>query len=451
MTSPQDRKNPHRLATIANEALAVGNMPLAWNLASELLVFNLATRPVYTILGRVAESVGAFDLAVTHYGSALDMAPRDKAAKTDLDRASHYMASHGARAMTGDPAPTGLKRLHLIRAWGFGFCSELDHVLGHVLLADIMGREPVVWWGDSSIFRNAEDEDAWCRFFLPVGDIGELKATVSERGLEPGVLFPPKWKISVNQATELPAVLGGPPRNITGGEWSRLGSPYYITRGEAITIGDYFVAPIEAHGWAPRGHWSFGKHIDEVYRVLVDRCLRLQPEVRRLVDDLAGELGLEDPSRPVLAVHVRESDKVLEDKNIANWNAQILEMARAQAAADPRLRILLITDSEPAVARYQNALPGRVLTIPTVRTSGETGVHAAEPTSGAEFADRKRLGLEVVRDIYLAARCERFMGVGSSNVAAMVPHLRDWPKNACTLVGQNMHHQINAFIHEWPE
>lgn len=451
MTSPQDRKNPHRLATIANQALVAGNLPLAWNLASELRVFNLATRPVYTILGRVAEAVGAFDIAFDQYASAMDLSPRDKSAIADVARAQQHLADHGPRASIGSLAPASLKSRHLIRAWGFGFCSELDNVLGHLLLADIMGREPVVWWGESSIFRNPGVQDAWREFFLPIGDIDALNADLATHGLQPGAIFPPKWTIGINAPAELPDILSGPPRNITGGDWSRMGSPHFVTRAEAITVGDYFIAPIEAQGWAPRGHWSSGKHIDHVYRVLVDRYLRLQPDLERLVDSIAHTLNLGQPESPVLAVHVRESDKVLEDNDIANWNAQILELAKAQAAANPRLRLLLISDSDPAVARYQAALPGRVLTLDTVRTSNQTGVHAADPTAGSEFADRKRLGAEVVRDIYLAARCEFFMGVGSSNVAAMVPHLRDWPKNACTLVGQNMHHQINAFIHEWPE
>lgn len=451
MTSPQDRKNPQLLASIANEALGVGNLPLAWNLASELRVFNLATRPVFTILGRVAETVGAFDTALDHYTAALDLSPRDKAAATDLARVRQHIATYGPRASIGQPGPGSLSRRHVIRAWGFGFCSELDNVLGNLLLADIMGREPVVWWGESSIFKNAGTQDAWREFFMPIGDVDALSADLTTHGLEPGAVYPPKWTFAIQEPRDLPGIVSGPPRNITGGEWSRMGSPHFVTRAESITVGDYFIAPIEAHGWAPNGHWSRGKHIDEVYRVLVDRFVRLQPDLERLVADHAAKLNLGDPASPVVAIHVRESDKVLEDKDIANWNAQILEMAKAQAASDPRLRVLLITDSDPAVARYQAALPGRVLAVDTLRTSDQTGVHAAEPTARAELADRKRLGVEVVRDIYLAARCERFMGVGTSNVAAMVPHLRNWPKNACTLVGQNMHHQINAFIHEWPE
>lgn len=449
MTSPQDRKNPHRLATIAAGALADGNLPLAWNLACELRVFNLATRPVYTILGRVAEAVGAFDTALEHYAAALDLSPRDKNAAMDVSRAQQQIAAMGQRARVGQTGPTSLPRTHVIRAWGFGFCSELDNVLGNLLLADIMGREPVVWWGESSIFRNAGVDDAWAEFFMPIGDIAALKTNLASHGLEPGTVFPPKWTYGVTDPGQIVGIVSGPPRNITGGDWSRMGSPHVVTRAESITVSDYFIGPIESQQWAPAGHWSFGKHIDEVYRVLVDRHIRLQPGLETLVDDLARRLDLGNPDKPVLAVHVRESDKILEDKDIANWNSQILELAKRHAADDPRLRILLITDSDPAVARYHAALPGRVLSIDTVRTSDQTGVHAAEPTAGADFADRRRLGVEVVRDIYLAARCERFMGVGSSNVAAMVPHLRDWPKNACTLVGQNMHHQINAFIHEW--
>lgn len=449
MTSQHDRKQPHVLADLAARASNAGNLPKAWNLASELRVFNLATLSAFTTLGRVAETIGAFDLAVEHYQSALALSPRDKNVRADLARAQMRVATIGARAVLGDAPPAQVARRHVIRAWGFGFCSELDNVLGHILLADILGREPLVWWGESSIFRDPASEDAWSQFFLPIGDISALKSDLAEHALKPGVVYPPKWTAGIERPEDVAPVIAGPPRNITGGEWSRMGSPHYATRGEAITVGDYFIGPIEAHTWAPKGHWSHAKHIDAVYRVLMDKHVRLQPAVEELVSGIAARLGLGNPDNPVLGVHVRESDKVLEDSEIARRNAEILERARAAASNDPRLRILLITDSEPAVARYQAAIPGRVISLDTVRSSGEIGVHAADPATGSMFSDRRRLGLELVRDIYLAARCERFMGVGSSNVAAMIPHMRDWPKGACTLVGENMHHQINAFIHEW--
>lgn len=449
MASPQDRKNPQYMVTLASQALSRGNLPLAWNLASELRNFNLSTLSSLMVLGRVAETVGVLDLAAAHYQAALDLSPRDRSARADLARVQQFQQVHGMRVRIGDVAATPLARRHVIRAWGFGFCSELDNVLGNLLLADITGREPVVWWGESSIFRNEGVENAWCEFFEPIGDVTALKADLAAHGLAPGVVFPPKWTMGLDDPSSVPGIVSGPPRNITGGEWSRMGSVHFVSRGEAITVGDYFIAPVEAHTWAPASHWSYGKSTDAVYRVLVDRYLRPTPQIARVVDELATKLELGIPDRPVLGVHVRESDKILEDSDLAARNAEILDRVRTQAAQDPRLRVLLITDSEPAVARYQAALPGRVITVDAVRTSSQTGVHTYDLQTGDSFRDRKRLGEEVVRDIYLASRCERFIGVGSSNVSAMIPHLRDWPKGTCVLVGENMHHQINVFIHVW--
>jgi hypothetical protein len=41
--------------------------------------------------------------------------------------------------------PDGHARYLLIKAWGFGFWADLDHVLGALLLADLTRRVPVVY------------------------------------------------------------------------------------------------------------------------------------------------------------------------------------------------------------------------------------------------------------------------------------------------------------------
>ncbi|MEL6765172.1 MAG: tetratricopeptide repeat protein, partial [Cyanobacteria bacterium J06607_6] len=55
----------------------------------------------------------------------------------------------------------------LIRAWGHGFWSDVDHVLGQLFLAEITGRIPVVYWGANSRYRDA-DENAFENYFEPV-------------------------------------------------------------------------------------------------------------------------------------------------------------------------------------------------------------------------------------------------------------------------------------------
>jgi hypothetical protein len=448
--------DPRHATALAHDAIAAGNIPLAWCAASELRRRKLATPAILNMLGLIEVKVGAYAAARAACAEALAMAPRDKTLRENLHHALDLESRFGANALVGDPPPpelAGIGRVHLIRAWGFGFCADLDHVLGHALLAEIQGRTPVVWWGASSLFHDdgaGPHANAWETFFEPVGDVGAVADALMAFGPTPGAIYPSKWRDGAAGGAAVRDRLAGPALNAFAGDGSRLGSPLLVNRAEAITVGDYFVGPIEAQTWAGPTHWSFRTPIDAVYRVLVDRYLRPTPRVRELVDRAAAELGLGDPSRPVIAVHVREGDKAVEMPTMREHNADAMQVVRDQLAAAPwatgqRWRVLLITDSTHAVARYRAEFGDRVLVLDAARSSDDRGVHI-----GSGSAPRQHLGLEVLRDILLAARCDRFVGVAFSNVAAMISHLREWPKGSCTLIGEPLQGQINFLPHVWP-
>ena len=46
----------------------------------------------------------------------------------------------------------GEQRFLLIKAWGFGFWSDVLHVLGGLMLAELTRRQPVVFWGSNSLY-----------------------------------------------------------------------------------------------------------------------------------------------------------------------------------------------------------------------------------------------------------------------------------------------------------
>lgn len=447
-TNPDN--DPRHATALAHEALSAGNLPLAWCAASELRRRKLASPAILNMLGLIEVKVGAYAAARAACAEALALSPRDKALRANLDHALDLEGRFGANELHGEAAPHEMlsalgARVHLIRAWGHGFCADVDHVLGHALLAEIQGRTPVVWWGESSLFHDAGVANAWDAFFEPVGDLGAVLAAIEMHGAKPGAIYPGKWNRDASGGAAVRQRLAGPALNAYAGEGSRLGSPLLVNRAELITVGDYFVGPIEAQTWSNPGHWSYRKPIDAVYRVLVDRYLRPTARVRELVERAARDLALGDPSRPVIAVHVREGDKSSEMPEIAAHNADAMQVVRNQLNSDARWRVLLITDSIHAVARYRDEFADRLLVLDATRSSDQTGVHTV-----AAAGERERLGLEVMRDVLLAARCDRFVGVAFSNVAAMISHLRDWPRNSCTLIGEALQAQINFLPHVWP-
>ena len=119
------------------------------------------------------------------------------------------------------------------------------------------------------------------------------------------------------------------------------------------------------------------------------------------------------------------------------------EVVAALAAKHPDAGIFLLTDDDNIRLAYQQKFGQRLVTTDCTRNATPRGLHYTKQDS------RKRLGVECLRDIYLAARCDDFVGVGSSNVSAMIEHLKDWPTGSLTLLSPNMHYRRNEFLYRW--
>jgi hypothetical protein len=63
-------------------------------------------------------------------------------------------------------------RFLLIKAWGCGFWSDVSHVAGQLLIAELTDRIPVIFWGTGSLYasENPLVKDAFIMYFLPVSN-----------------------------------------------------------------------------------------------------------------------------------------------------------------------------------------------------------------------------------------------------------------------------------------
>jgi hypothetical protein len=147
------------------------------------------------------------------------------------------------------------------------------------------------------------------------------------------------------------------------------------------------------------------------------------------------------PGQPILAVHIRGSDKVGETANLAEGHRRIFEIVKAELAANPRLTIFLLTDDLRIRTQFDAAFPGAAISTDCTRTSTQQGVHYL-PTQS-----RRQLGIELLRDAYLAARCDRLLGLGCTNVSNFILHLKNWPPGTARLLGPVMHYQRNLLLH----
>jgi hypothetical protein len=364
-------------------------------------------------------------------GAAWGVLARVASALGERETAARYAAE---AVRLGQPAPTltvgdaapqvaGEKFL-LIKAWGNGFCSDLDHTLGHLLLAEMTGRTPVVHWGRNSLFGRDPEQDAFREFFEPVSSTG-----IDDLMGEGYDFWPPKWDV---------ASLREENRQKLAGAWSRLPGIVYLNRPERVLVADYHAGVVSLLPWVRPGHPLHGASVETATRWLVKKYLRLKPEIAKEVEEFAGARFTQ---RPVIAAHIRGSDKQKEDPDLMK-KISVYPRAIQQVATGAWFwSLFLLTDWEPIRQQFAKMFPGNLITTECTRTETQTGLHYQG------FPDRVRLGAEVIRDAWLAARCDSFVGMGSSNVSCLIYHLKEWTPGSTVIIGPLMTHMANPYLY----
>ena len=151
-------------------------------------------------------------------------------------------------------------RFLLIKSWGYGFWSDVFHVLGQLLLAEISGRIPVVHWGDNCLFGDGSGANAFEFFFEPVSVVGI--GDIQGRGFS---YWPPKWCEDNILDGEI---------NKRSGSFSRQAGLYLLGRPEDVVVADFFTQALELIPWIPEGHHLCGMSIDGLYKYSINKYLR---------------------------------------------------------------------------------------------------------------------------------------------------------------------------------
>ncbi len=407
----------------AEADLQRGNLQKAEMLCRQKLEQEPQHRGALKLLGDIASCVGAHDFAAKYYATALATLPDTPARASSLNGLVQQAQTQApaAQALTQPAADKFL----LIKAWGFGFWSDLDHVAGELLLAELTGRTPIIHWGSNSLFRDADTDNAFTSFFQPVSS--HTLADLEHDGLS---FYPPKWTAKNLRQEDL---------HKWDGDGARLSGLYALRRPDNVVVSDFHTKVNDLIPWIPQGHPLHGLDRNKLYRHLFTKYLRLQPHLQAHIDQQAQATLA---GRHWLAVHVRGSDKVremshLEAVNQAYWSSidQILMV-------NPVLNIFLLTDSEQVVTQFKARYGDKVLTLDAQRSSDQTGVHYAGHSGTV-------LGEQVILDAWLAARCDFFLGNGGSNVSVGIRHLKDWQPGTFFLIGPDFLGERNLTLHNW--
>ena len=314
-------------------------------------------------------------------------------------------------------------RYLLSKAWGYGFFSDVMVTLGHLLIADLTGRTPVVHWGKNSLFAGEGDGNAFTQFFEPVSGL-------SLADLERPTLrfFPDKWRHDNLHQEDLQKWEGA---------HSRMRGEQYLGRDEDVLVCDFYTAFIEIRDHLPKDSPWAALSPAAAYRRLIEKYLRPLPE---LIEAAKGEKERLLGNSPAVAVHFRGTDKIRE---IAKYKLEFplqaffdtVEQFLTSHGCD---RIYLMSDDERAVRLFRERFGDLLACTDAARAAGTLGVHYLKP--GA------RAGREVLIDALIALNCEAFVGYGLSNPSCYIHAARDWGEKGC-LLGWNMLEIKNKYVY----
>jgi protein O-GlcNAc transferase len=417
----------NRLQTLEVEAAAAaekGNLPKAEKFCRMALAEAPNAVWAMTLLGKIALGLGQIRFARQYFAEAAAADPESADLVANLTYAEN-------QSLPANLAPTGDERYLLIRAWGQGFWSDVSHVIGQLLLAEMTGRTPVVHWGANTRFGapNAGDDGVSANlfpyFFEPIGEV-DLTA-LAQPGWD---YFPPKWT---------PDNLGGPEINTWEGAQSRMAAMYFLNCAERVAVSDFYTGVADLSPWIPHDHPLHGQSVEALYRYLVKKYLRPSAPIAQEVSDFYDKnlAGL-----PYISVHVRGSDKIKEQADLGDVNESYFTVLDNYLSQDPACNIFLFTDDNRVLQRFISRYGAKVIFTECDRTDNDDGVHVDQKI------DPRRLGVEVVKDAYLAAQGLGFVGNGSSNVSCMVVHLKDWRDGETTLLAPSRHDH-DPFLHNW--
>ena len=317
-------------------------------------------------------------------------------------------------------------RFLLIKAWGYGFGSDLTSLIGSLLLAEITNRTPVIHWGPNSLYSDGGPADSFHHFFAPINALRlEDLRQVAARGV-----FPAKWS-GANLATE--------DLNKFQGQDARLGALYFLERDEPLAVFDFNCGIADVLPWIPKGHAYDGLSIPDIYRLFWRKYFRPSDRVTARIEQFVARHW---PQGPVLAVHMRDGDHRYEQANLLDVNAQYFATIDRLLAEQPAA-LYLMTDSSAAVEAFRARYGDIVFTTDAQRTPDDTGIHYREGT------DRVQLGVDILSDMLLATRADRFVGNGRSSPSATVWQLKKWPPGTAHMIVPNIYEERNIFLYDF--
>ncbi len=314
-------------------------------------------------------------------------------------------------------------RFLFIKAIGHSIWADVDHAICQVFAAELTGRIPIVFWGMESMYSASMDVNSFELFFQPVSDC------TLEDALKPEfTYFPPNWEYG----------------NVLAEDTDKLKmknrSLKQLMESDANVVVSDVYYPLRAMlPWVKSGHWAYGKTPVQIYRTLFSRCLKLRPEIKREIRKYMNTHPDFRDERPIIGVHVRENAIVNEVAQLYDLNEFYKPRIWDFIVRYNARHIFLITDSKKMFREYKKLYGKNGLLMYT--GSKKELFRPRIMTCLLDYPNKRHKGvelekdtIEIIKDTYLAAQCDFFIGNGYSNLSNTVMRLKDWPETNIRLL-----------------
>ena len=421
-------KNTSNLQTQILSVLQKGNIPLA-----EIYIRMVLSREpndpyALNFLGWISSALNFYEIAIFYFEKALEKDNKWELPHENINKIKKYLKiktdNNHNRIIKNDK--TKNTKYLLIKAWGYGFFSDVGHVLGQLLISELTERLPIVYWGKNSLFGDGTELNAFEHYFESFS-----KLSINEFQKNTFSYWPPKWNNANLKSKEV---------NKWQGPYSRIAGQYLLNRPENVVISDFYSGIIDIKPWIPSNHPLFKLSINEIYYYLVNKYLHPKTLIKKRVDSFLHNKLMKSA---FIAVHARGSDKAFELKNLNSINKQYEDIINKKILIDPSLKIFLMTDDTRILNRYYELYGDKVIVTKSQRTNDNTGVHYKNSSNSLE------LGLEVMTDVYIAAKAKTFIGNGWSNTSQIVRYLKRWSEKDIHFIGPEINLSTNTFLHNW--
>ena len=298
----------------------------------------------------------------------------------------------------------------LAKQHGYGFWSDMHDVWAKLLMTEITNREPIIHWGKDSLYSVDENHSSFDQYFLPVSDYS-MDDVVNDKFTYYPLMWNPYNLFQTDPFRHLRAF-----QNID----------LYINSDADVLVCDTYNF---VHNFMPRikeGHPAYGLDEDAIYRYIHNKYIKLQPDIAAEIDEF---YNTHMQTGPILAVQARSGFKLNGYSHWSDLLAQYPHEIDCYLKDNPSARIFLLSDDNK-LAHFQQ-MYGDILIYTdcnrkSINDKGELCFNF--------FPDKRRKGIEIIKDTYLACKCDYFIGTRGSGISHAISRMKAWDQDKIKLL-----------------